>query len=105
LPHCRNNGLPVADIAGKGEKNPRAMSIRLGFLRRRDREAVVAPANQRNETMRVMVIVKATKDSEAGLMPTAEEFRAMGNFNEELVKAGIMLDGGGGPMITWQGRF
>lgn len=45
--------------------------------------------------MRVMVIVKATEDSEAGLMPTAEEFRAMSNFNEELVKAGIMLDGDG----------
>jgi hypothetical protein len=45
--------------------------------------------------MRVMVIVKATKDSETGMMPTAEEFKAMGNFNEELVKAGIMLDGDG----------
>ena len=45
--------------------------------------------------MRVMVIVKATKDSEAGILPTAEEFKAMGNFNEELVKAGIMLDGDG----------
>ena len=45
--------------------------------------------------MRVMVIVKATKDSEAGIMPTTEEFTAMGNFNEELVKAGIMLDGDG----------
>jgi hypothetical protein len=45
--------------------------------------------------MRVMVIVKATKDSEAGILPTTEEFTAMGNFNEELVKAGIMLDGDG----------
>jgi hypothetical protein len=45
--------------------------------------------------MRVMVIVKATKDSEAGILPTADEFKAMGNFNEELVKAGIMLDGDG----------
>jgi hypothetical protein len=45
--------------------------------------------------MRVMVIVKATKDSEAGIMPTTEMFTAMGNFNEELVKAGIMLDGDG----------
>jgi hypothetical protein len=45
--------------------------------------------------MRVMVIVKATKDSEAGIMPSTEMFQAMGNFNEELVKAGIMLDGDG----------
>src|SRR5579864_8518342 len=45
--------------------------------------------------MRVMVIVKATKDSEAGVLPTAEEFAEMGKFNEELVKAGVMLDGAG----------
>ena len=45
--------------------------------------------------MRVMVIVKATKDSEQGIMPTEELLRDMGNFNEELVKAGIMLDGDG----------
>ena len=45
--------------------------------------------------MRVMVIVKATKDSEAGVMPTEADFAAMGKFNEELVKAGIMLDGDG----------
>jgi hypothetical protein len=45
--------------------------------------------------MKVMVIVKATADSEAGVMPTVEEMAAMGNFNEQLVKAGIMLDGNG----------
>ncbi|WP_243369360.1 YciI family protein [Microvirga solisilvae] len=45
--------------------------------------------------MRVMVLVKATKDSEAGLMPSAELFEAMGKFNEELVKAGIMQAGDG----------
>ena len=45
--------------------------------------------------MRVMVIVKATKDSEAGVMPSAELLTAMGNYNEELVKAGIMLAGEG----------
>jgi len=45
--------------------------------------------------MRVMVFVKATKDSEAGLMPTTELFEAMGKYNEELVKAGIMLSGDG----------
>ena len=45
--------------------------------------------------MRVMVLVKATKDSEAGRMPSAELLQAMGAFNEELSKAGIMLAGDG----------
>ena len=45
--------------------------------------------------MRVMVIVKANEESEAGIMPSQEMLAAMGNFNEELVKAGIMLDGEG----------
>ncbi len=41
--------------------------------------------------MRVLVAVKANKDSEAGIMPTKEILTAMGKFNEELVKAGVML--------------
>ena len=45
--------------------------------------------------MRVMVIVKATKDSEAGSMPTDDMFQAMGKFNEALVNAGIMVSGDG----------
>ncbi len=45
--------------------------------------------------MRVMVLVKATKESEAGKMPGTELLAAMGNFNEELVKAGVMLAGEG----------
>jgi hypothetical protein len=45
--------------------------------------------------MRFMVMVKATKDSEAGVMPSKELLEAMGNFNEELVKAGVMLAGEG----------
>jgi len=45
--------------------------------------------------MRFMVIVKATKDSEAGKMPSEEMLSAMAKFNEEMVKAGIMLDGAG----------
>ena len=45
--------------------------------------------------MRVMVIVKATADSEAGAMPSTELLTAMGQFNEELVKAGVMLAGEG----------
>jgi hypothetical protein len=42
-----------------------------------------------------MVIVKATKDSEAGVMPSEQLLTDMGNFNEELVKAGVMLSGDG----------
>jgi len=45
--------------------------------------------------MRFMVMVHATKDTEAGVMPTTEELAAMGKFNEELVKAGVMLAGEG----------
>ncbi len=45
--------------------------------------------------MRVMVIVKASKDSEAGQMPDEKLLTAMGNFNEELVNAGIMVAGEG----------
>jgi hypothetical protein len=45
--------------------------------------------------MRVMVIVKANEDSEAGVMPSEQLLTEMGAFNEELVKAGVMLDGDG----------
>ena len=45
--------------------------------------------------MRVMVLVPATAQSEAGVMPTTEELAEMGAYNEELVKAGIMLAGDG----------
>jgi hypothetical protein len=45
--------------------------------------------------MRVMVIVKATKNSEAGIMPSEKLLAEMGKYNEELVKAGVMLAGEG----------
>ena len=45
--------------------------------------------------MRVMVIVKANQESEAGVMPSERMLAEMGNFNEELVKAGVMLAGEG----------
>jgi hypothetical protein len=45
--------------------------------------------------MRFMVIVKANKESEAGILPTTEILTAMGKYNEELVKAGVMLAGEG----------
>jgi len=60
--------------------------------------------------MRVMVFVKANKDSEAGKMPTEEILTAMGSFNEQLVKAGIMQAGEGlhpssrGKRVRFTGR-
>ena len=45
--------------------------------------------------MRFMIIVKASKDSEAGMMPDEKLLAAMGKFNEELAKAGVMLAGDG----------
>ena len=45
--------------------------------------------------MRVMVIVKATADSEAGILPTTELFEAMMKYNEELINAGILVSGDG----------
>lgn len=45
--------------------------------------------------MRVMVLVKATRDSEAGHLPSAERMAAMGQFNEALAKAGVLLAGDG----------
>ena len=59
--------------------------------------------------MRFVVLVKANADSEAGVMPSEAALTAMGNFNEELVKAGVMLDGAGlhptakGARIRFQG--
>lgn len=60
--------------------------------------------------MKVAVLVKATKDSEAGLMPTQALLAAMGKFNEELVKAGVLLAADGlrpsaqGKRVQFSGR-
>ncbi len=60
--------------------------------------------------MRFMIIVKATKDSEAGVMPSEKLLTEMGKFNEELVKAGIMLAGEGlqasskGARVSFSGK-
>ena len=45
--------------------------------------------------MRFMVMVKADAKTEAGVLPTAQDFEAMGKFNEQLIKAGVMKDGAG----------
>jgi len=60
--------------------------------------------------MRFIVMVKASKDSEAGILPSTEQFAEMGKFNDELVKAGIMLAGEGlqdsskGVRISYDGK-
>jgi len=59
--------------------------------------------------MRFIVMVKANKDSEAGVLPTEEQLREMGKFNDELAKAGVMLAGEGlhassrGARLTYSG--
>ena len=65
---------------------------------------------QRGTTMRFMVIVKGDKDSEAGKLPSTGELEAMGKYNEELVKAGVMLAGEGlhpssrGARVRFEGK-
>ena len=54
--------------------------------------------------MRFMLMVKATRDSEAGVMPSAELLSEMGKFNEELVKAGVLLAGEAWDADTHLGR-
>jgi hypothetical protein len=59
--------------------------------------------------MRFMIVVKATPETEAGVMPRPEEFEAMGKFNEELISAGVLLAAEGlhpsskGARVTFQG--
>jgi hypothetical protein len=60
--------------------------------------------------MRVVVFVKATRDSEAGVMPTGDELEEMGRYNQQLIAAGIMLAGDGltpsvrGKRVVFEGR-
>src|SRR5262245_16499558 len=59
--------------------------------------------------MRFMMLLKADKNTEAGVLPTAKELETMGKYNEELMKAGVMLDGAGlqpsskGAKVTFRG--
>lgn len=60
--------------------------------------------------MKFMILVKATEASEAGVLPTAQLIEEMGKFNQELIAAGVMLDGGGlrptskGARVTFSGK-
>ncbi|MFL5404305.1 MAG: YciI family protein, partial [Myxococcales bacterium] len=76
------------------EKVCRAMSI-FGRLDRRLDEKAKGPARTRRQTMRVMVFVKASEETEKGVPPTTEAFEAMDRFTEELVKAGVMVAAAG----------
>src|SRR5215813_13050355 len=75
-------------------KTARAVSILGRAVRRPHRNPGESPTNH-GANMRFMAIVKATKDSEAGVMPKAELIKAMGDFNEQMAKAGVMLAGEG----------
>jgi hypothetical protein len=73
-----------------------------------DRRQVIQQTQEKE--MKVIVLVKATKDSEAGVMPTQTLLAEMGKFNEDLVKAGVMLAGEGlrpssqGKRVQFSGR-
>jgi hypothetical protein len=71
------------------------MTRALGSSGRRRPAARLTTATRRSAKMRVMVLVKADENSEAGEMPTEDLLAAMGKYNEELVKAGVMLAGEG----------
>src|SRR5262245_12670875 len=60
-----------------------------------DRQRAGRNCSRSQTTMRFMVIVKATKESEAGVLPSKKLLADMGKYNEELVKAGVMLAGEG----------
>src|SRR5260370_25985019 len=66
--------------------------VEAGLPSGRDRPEARRPTRyDRRNDMRFMVLVKANKDSEAGVMPSTELLEAMGKYNEELVKAGVLL--------------
>src|SRR5215472_8161043 len=67
------------------ESGERPSRIQLSFPRKQTRR----------KGMRVMVMVKASKESEAGIPPSPDLLKEMGKFNEELIKAGVMLAGEG----------
>jgi hypothetical protein len=80
-PGCVDPGQAGSSLCQKAGRAPRAVGQ--------------DPETPGEFTMRVMVIIKATQDSENGVMPSQELLVQMGKYNEELVKAGIMLDGEG----------
>src|SRR5918911_3366440 len=90
--------------------NVRCVSIAWIPVRRQDRATATSPRRTQETAMRFMVIVKASKESEAGTLPDEKILRDMGKFNEELVKAGVMLAGEGlhpskdGARVRFEGK-
>jgi hypothetical protein len=101
LPSAGGNGIGGAGTGRK--KQSAALSIRRIAVRRQEegrggtRTVPGDPAQHPDEeaTMRFMVIVKATKESEAGTLPDEKILTAMGKYNEELARAGVLLAGEG----------
>src|SRR5262249_12257803 len=84
-PVCRFCALP----------NDYSMSTAEAGRIRRSRSSGRPVSNKKEDTMRFMVIVKASQESEAGVLPSEQMLAEMGRYNEELVKAGVMLGGEG----------
>src|SRR5262245_57325702 len=81
---------------GSGRSSGRPIDVMVE--RRKQRLSQLEPpafANDKERPMRFMVLVKATRDSEAGVMPRQKLLAEMGKYNEELVKAGVLLAGEG----------
>src|SRR6266571_4369281 len=83
-------------ILGQGPEKFAGVSIQPWVVRRDSRKGY-PPRTRGGRTMRFMLMVRATKDTEAGIFPegSKELFAAMGRYNEEMVKAGVMLAGEG----------
>jgi hypothetical protein len=96
--------LHFADLAAR-EKKMIAMSIYRGGVRRHGKSKVSHPGRpaghpslppqEQELTMRFMILVKADKNTEAGALPDEQMLTEMGKFNEQLVKAGVLLAGEG----------
>src|SRR5262245_55701916 len=86
------------------------MSISPTAVRRQSRKRKRSETSHKEKPMRVLVIVKASPDSEAGQMPTEALLKEMGNFNQKLVDASVMLAGDGlhpsskGKRVRFSGR-
>jgi hypothetical protein len=85
-------------MAKVGDNFPSDVSIRWSLVRRvhRDENTLIESAGSRErrkerDEMRVMVLVKASPESEAGALPSTEVLDAMSRFNDELVNAGVLL--------------
>jgi hypothetical protein len=96
------DGRACAQVSPSGDFEDEEFTDSLSIGGRHDRrvgrgEAAteIAPSPERKKTMKIMVIVKANEDTEASKMPTEQQLTEMGAYNEELVKAGLLLAGEG----------